>query len=332
MDNSPFFSVIIPVYNAEKTIKKSILSVLNQTISDYELILINDGSEDDSRSVIETIINKYTNKTIRLINQGNRGAGWSRNNGITYAIGKYIAFLDSDDYWDAEFLKETKTVIEETNADLVYIDIIREKEDGTLIRYERMSSYIDLDKELFIRRQLTGTIPWGGVRKIVKRSLLLDYNIRYATSIKVGEESLYSYKALYYSSAFAFQSKALYHYVDNEMSLTSHDTVSNSLNVYDYIRTSLHDGEIDKNYEATVNALGLTTMAIITNVLAQKYGVIKSCKEAKKLYVKYANNYSRELDIDSLEKRVRICAPWIRLGIPLPVVIAGKLQKLLRGN
>ena len=332
MENSPFFSVVIPVYNAEATIKKSILSVLNQTESDYELILINDGSKDDSRNVIEMLIDRSANKTIRLINQENCGAGRTRNNGITYARGKYIAFLDSDDYWDEEFLYETKRVIEDTNADLVYIDIVREREDGTVIRYERMSTYSDLDKDLFIRRQLTGAIPWGGVRKIVRRSLLMGHNIRYATNIKVGEESLYSYKALYYSSAFAFQSKALYHYVDNEMSLTSHDTVSNSINVYDFIRASLNDGEIDKKYESTDNALGLTTMAITTNVLAQQYGVIKSCHEAKKLYAQYTNDYSGKIDRDSLEKRVKICAPWIRLGSPLPVVIAGKLQQLLRGK
>jgi len=330
MDGSPFFSVIIPVYNAERTIEKCALSVLNQTFDDFELIMINDGSKDGSQKKMEEIKESFPLVKIRLINQENCGAGKTRNHGITQATGEYVAFLDSDDYWDKAFLEETKKVIDEKKADLVYIDHIREKEDGSVIRFERMSVFSNLDKEQFIRRQLTGYIPWGGHRKVIRRSLLMDRDIRYATSIKVGEESLYSYKALYYSEVYAFQSKALYHYVANETSLTANDTISNSINVYEFVRKSLENGEIDPKHEPTVRALSLTTMAIATNVLAQQRGMLQACREAKTLYAKYRDTYMGELDVESLEKRVRICYPWIKLGISFPVVLAGKVQKLMR--
>ncbi len=332
MGDYPVFSVIIPVYNAEKVISKCVLSVLNQTFSDYELILINDGSTDTSNIVIEEIIKKFPQKKIRLLNQENCGAGETRNHGIEYAKGEFIAFLDADDYWDELFLEETAKVINKKGADLVYVDIVRERENGTVIRFEKMSSYSALDKETIIRWQLTGKIPWGGVRKVIKRSLLLDHNIRYATTIKVGEESVYSYKALYYSHKFSFQSTALYHYVDNGSSLTSNDTVDNSLRVYDFIRDSFNRGEIDSEYEQSIRALGITTMAVITNVLSQQQGVFEASRNAKQVYRKYRKEYRGQIDKSALETRVLICAPWICIGMALPVVLAGKIQKIIRGN
>lgn len=330
MDGSPFFSVIIPVYNAERTIEKCALSVLNQTFDDFELIMINDGSKDGSQKKIEEIRESFPLVKIRSVNQENCGAGRTRNHGIMQATGQYVAFLDSDDYWDLTFLEETKKIIDDKKADLIYIDIVREKEDGSIIRYERMSTLSNLDKERFLRRQLTGCIPWGGVRKIVRRSLLMAHDIHYATTIKVGEESLYSYKALYYSEIYAFQSKALYHYVANDASLTSNNTVYKSVKVYEFLRKSLEEGEIDPKYEQTVRAFGMTTMAIVTNVLARQKGMLQACKEAKRLYAEYKDAYAGKIDVDSLENRVRICYPWIKLGISFPVVFAGKVQKLMR--
>ena len=89
-------SIIIPVYNAEKTIKKCINSILNQTYKNIEVIAVNDGSKDDSLS----ILNKIKDKRLKIISQENKGPSTARNNGLLNSTGEYIMFIDSDDYLD----------------------------------------------------------------------------------------------------------------------------------------------------------------------------------------------------------------------------------------
>lgn len=101
--NNDLVSIIVPVYNAEKFIEETIQSVLNQTYMDWEMLLVNDCSTDNSKYIIEEYIKK--DKRIRIIdNKKNYKAAISRNNGIREARGKYICFLDADDLWDKEKL------------------------------------------------------------------------------------------------------------------------------------------------------------------------------------------------------------------------------------
>lgn len=95
-------SVIIPVYNGKKYIKTSIESVLDQPYKDIEVIVINDGSQDESLQIAENIANK--DKRVRIINQENQGVAVARNLGIYKAKGEFIAFLDHDDIWVPNFL------------------------------------------------------------------------------------------------------------------------------------------------------------------------------------------------------------------------------------
>lgn len=100
METSPFFSVVIPLYNAEQYIEETITSVLRQKDSDWELIVVNDGSTDHSMERISTL----QDKRIRIVSISNSGVSCARNIGIREARGKYIAFLDSDDVWDSDHL------------------------------------------------------------------------------------------------------------------------------------------------------------------------------------------------------------------------------------
>ena len=116
-------SVIIPVYNKQKYLNKCIESVLNSSFSDVEIICVDDYSTDGSRDVLKKIAQK--NKQIILIeNDENKGVSYSRNVGINAANGKYIAFLDSDDYLDKQALENYYEKLEETNADGCFIKII----------------------------------------------------------------------------------------------------------------------------------------------------------------------------------------------------------------
>jgi glycosyltransferase involved in cell wall biosynthesis len=105
----PFFSVVIPLYNKEKYIQNTLQSVLNQNFADFEIIIINDGSTDES----EAIVKQFQDTRIRYFITENCGAGAARNTGIDQAIAPYIAFLDADDLWFTNHLEELKKLIYE---------------------------------------------------------------------------------------------------------------------------------------------------------------------------------------------------------------------------
>jgi glycosyltransferase involved in cell wall biosynthesis len=97
----PLISVIIPVYNGEKTIKETIEAVLNQTFSDFELIVINDGSQDSTLDIVSSI----QEARIKVFSYPNAGQAISRNRGLSHACGEFIAFLDADDLWTPDKLE-----------------------------------------------------------------------------------------------------------------------------------------------------------------------------------------------------------------------------------
>lgn len=104
----PFFSVVIPLYNKQNYVKETIETVLSQTFQNFEIVVINDGSNDDSVKVVESI----QDERIRLIHQENQGVSVARNRGIKEAKAKYIAFLDADDLWLPEFLQTIYELIQ----------------------------------------------------------------------------------------------------------------------------------------------------------------------------------------------------------------------------
>lgn len=113
-------SVILPVYNSQKFIKQAIESVLGQTFTDFELIIVNDGSTD---STLE-IISDFKDKRIRLISQQNQGPGAARNNALKVAEGDYVMFLDSDDWYSKDALETAYHEAVRLNTDMTFFQMI----------------------------------------------------------------------------------------------------------------------------------------------------------------------------------------------------------------
>lgn len=123
----PKFSIIIPVYNVEKYIKKCLDSVFSQSYKDYEVIIINDGSTDKSMDIAK----EYN---VKIINQKNKGQSAARNNGIKHATGDYLIFLDSDDYWEKDLLKELNKSLK-NKPDVIRFQINEVYDDGKIKSY-----------------------------------------------------------------------------------------------------------------------------------------------------------------------------------------------------
>lgn len=127
----PKFSIIIPVYNVEKYLKKCLDSVFNQTYKEYEVIVVNDGTKDSSMDIVKDY-------NVKVINQKNQGLSAARNAGVKVATGDYLIFLDSDDYWEKNLLKELSKSLK-NNPDLVRFQINEVYEDGRVIPYQEES-------------------------------------------------------------------------------------------------------------------------------------------------------------------------------------------------
>jgi glycosyltransferase involved in cell wall biosynthesis len=134
----PIISVIIPAYNAEKTIKETIQSVLNQTWQDFELLIINDGSQDATLEVIESI----QDPRIKIFSYPNAGSSASRNRGIAIAKGEYISFIDADDLWTADKLEaQYKALQENSQAAVAYSWTDHIDESGQFLRSGPQQSF-----------------------------------------------------------------------------------------------------------------------------------------------------------------------------------------------
>ena len=112
MMSNPLISVIIPLYNAETTIAATIQSVLQQTFADFELIVVNDGSTDQSLPMVQAILQATNDKRLKILDTANAGASAARNRGIAQARGEYLAFLDADDLWHPDKLQDQLEILQ----------------------------------------------------------------------------------------------------------------------------------------------------------------------------------------------------------------------------
>lgn len=128
----PKISVIVPVYNTEKYVKKCLESIIKQTMQDFEIIVVDDGSTDDSANIIKEVISNNENVEIKYYKKENGGLSDARNYGIRFATGKYISFIDSDDYIDEDLYKDLEKHIDE-DIDVIKFKMQTVDEYGNLI-------------------------------------------------------------------------------------------------------------------------------------------------------------------------------------------------------
>ena len=175
-------SIIVPVYNAYSSIDKCIESIINQTYKNIELILINDGSKDDSITKIKAYEKKY--KNIRVIDKKNEGVSKTRNLGIREATGKYIMFIDNDDYIDNDYVETLLTEIIATKADCIFSGYRRENSKGKVIKIKKLKNK-PWSKYIL-------SAPWA---KIYNREFLLKNKIEFLP-YKIGEDVYFTIKLI----------------------------------------------------------------------------------------------------------------------------------------
>lgn len=169
-ENFGLISIIMAAYNAEETIEQAIDSVLKQTYQNFELLVINDCSEDNTVSIVEEIISK--DERVRLIsNEKNMGVSYTRKHGLNEAKGSWIAILDSDDKWVAEKLEKQIQLQRKTNADLLYTGSAFMNSEGQL-----MKGYLHAQEEISYRKLLKQNIL-SNSSALVRKELYEKYYV-----------------------------------------------------------------------------------------------------------------------------------------------------------
>lgn len=258
----PEISVIVPAYNVEKYIEKCIDSLLQQTFEDFEIILIDDGSTDDTPEICDRLALK--DSRIKVFHKDNGGIANTRNYGVERVTGQYIAFVDSDDYVSVDYLNDMYTALKEYDCDIAMLpaqtlsenSIPKEEKDSTSI--EKMSA-ADATNMMLLRDRVTHAC-WG---KLYHREL---WNGISFLPVKIGEDY-----AVYYVFAQAksvvYISKEDYYYIQHEKSLMHQKCSKKTLSVLK-VSKDVTKYLISRFPECRIEALELQSAVCLKNMQA----------------------------------------------------------------
>lgn len=205
----PKVSIIVPVYNVEKYIERCLDSLVNQTLKDIEIIIVNDGSTDGSKEIIQKYLNKY--KNIVYLEKENGGLSSARNYGIPYAKGEYIGFVDSDDYVEITMYEKMYNKAIEEKSDMVECDFIWEYPNK---KREDIGKIYSDKKEAIVEARV---VAWN---KIIKKDIIEKTKITFPEGLRY-EDIEFFYKIVPYLNKISFVKETLVHYVQRESSIAN---------------------------------------------------------------------------------------------------------------
>lgn len=272
-------SIIIPVYNSEKYIEKCIESVLRNTVQNYELILIDDGSSDHSGKICDTYALK--DDRIRVFHGENQGVSAARNKGIDNAKGKYITFIDSDDYIGLFYLEKLYRGMEEKDVELTISTMDSAQNEMLGLTHTRKSFYVnmlsqnaeDAQKYLMLNKAF---LVYGPMCKLYKRDIIKKEKIYFPRGIHYGEDVLFNMQYLKYCNNIAVVEGGEYKYRrENQNSLSQMyrpDMFETGIKINDSIRESFV-------YRGFLNAE--TEEYIAWRIFDDAYNAILSCWNIK---------------------------------------------------
>lgn len=214
-------SVIVPIYNVEKYIRKCVDSILKQTYKNIEIILVDDGSKDECGKIIDEY--KELDARVKVIHKKNGGLSDARNCGMKCSTGRFLLFIDSDDWIDSEMIKKLYDNIQKYNADISICEFIEEDEEGKELSNKKYDDKIllftpkEAIKDLIVQKNITNH-AWN---KLYKKEIF--DNIEYPKG-QLMEDVSTTYKLIENSNQIVYQNIALYHYIQRNKSILGNIT------------------------------------------------------------------------------------------------------------
>ena len=290
----PKFSIIVPVYNVEKYIKKSLDSILNQSFKDYEVIVVNDGTKDNSIELIKDY-------PVKIINQKNQGLSVARNTGVKHATGEYIIFIDSDDWIEKDLLKKLNKSSSDS-PDLIRFQIQEVYEDGKTIKFNELpfehkngpDAFEEIVKYHFVENAWCYAIKKEYYEKekfeFKKGTIHEDFGLIPLVIMKSNKVNSISYIG--------------YNYLQRQGSI---------MNNVDYEKTIKKVSDMFTHYKYLISEINKTKLNSKTfRSYAANSIILKICELNKKEYKEYLNILKKQevfdnLLVDNLPRRIKRC-------------------------
>lgn len=208
MNNQPAVSVIVPVYKAEAYLHRCVDSILTQTFTDFELLLIDDGSPDRSGMICDEYAIKDTR--VRVFHKENGGVSSARQLGLDKALGEYVIHADPDDWVEPDMLEELYNEAKKENADMVICDYFNEYRNGK--QYYVRQLLPSLDSQAVLQQLLSMKLHGSCWNKLVRRTCFINWSIRFPESIHIWEDLWVNCLLCNHDIHISYLNKALYHY------------------------------------------------------------------------------------------------------------------------
>lgn len=289
-------SVIVPVYNAEKYLEKCLKSIVNQSLEEIEILVVNDGSKDTSRAIIEKYVEQYPQK-VKLLNKENGGLSETRNLGIEYATGEYLAFVDSDDYIERNMLEMMYGKAKAGNFDVVCCDVMAIYPDKNVkiksgIREDKTGMSLEDKKQI-----LLNAYPIV-CNKIYKREVFNHKN-----QFKKGvwfEDVLFEFQTVPFLTSIGVIPECLYNYLQNPTSITYtynkklYDMIDNFDEIINFYKNNnlyeSYQDILEYSYARYVLATFVKRLAKAKNKKVFKEGTEHAIKKVKEKFPNYKKN------------------------------------------
>jgi len=297
---NPKISLIIPVYNVEKYIKKCLDSAINQTLRDIEIIIVNDGSTDNSLKICQEYANK--DERIILIDQINSGLGISRNNAIKIANGEFLCFLDSDDTLDLLTLENCyKKAIQESSEIVVFgFERIDENTSNVMQVRDDFDFNFNLDKKDFFRKVIRAEFKLMACAMIVKRYLFVENCLKFPSAL---HEDLYVTPQLFYhAKKVSFLKENYYKWLIRIGSITNHikeKHIDGIITAIFYIKIFLLKENIYNEYKDDFLLFKLVYLSLLHRRIKT---FVKDSNEKKELFEILAKKSFAVISMEKLSK------------------------------
>ncbi|MFC0560061.1 glycosyltransferase [Halalkalibacter alkalisediminis] len=286
---NPKVSIIVPIYNVEKYLKRCLDSLVSQRLRDIEIIAVNDGSTDNSLLILKEYAKQ--DERIIVIDKENGGVSSARNKGLEKVRGSYIGFVDPDDWVDEHMYEQLYQMVLVENADISMCSYTREFGKHSKVKnfpLPEKVTYTNEEVQLKMMRRLIGPLneeianpelldAWGTVwSKIYRTEVIKENHIVFTDLNKIGtnEDSLFNIQAFYYANKFVFTNKPYYHYWRvNENSVTTGyktELIEKWSTLFSEIESFLEENDLnDQYYEALNNRICLNTLGLGLNEISK---------------------------------------------------------------
>lgn len=314
--------VIIPVYNVEKYLVRCIDSVINQTYSNLEIVLVNDGSSDNSHLICDEYAQK--DKLIKVFHKHNEGLSRARNVGLSNSNGDYLFFLDSDDYLPLDALGGLLQVAQQYKVQLVQFFLRHVRDAGNEYAIKSLSAIENSEQIVFIGDQeITKFMMFDcqhAVSKLYERSLLIDNNLRFEDG-KYWEDVLWHWKTLFnvLQKAAIYKNVTYYYYVRSGSTCNSSSIkhLEDSLYAINTVNQAVVQRSLESNYLHTIQR---KITNLVVSAISQLSRLTELNTKEKLRYIKILKNYKKYISLKPLTKELAIHLPVVLLHPFISVV------------